>query len=101
MAICHGCVRPETIAVPVAMAKGGKVTFPAPADCSSFVLDFEPFSPIIFPRELTLGDPVWLGERTLYTSGSAAVRVATDDGAVVERAIVSVSAITNGGLEAS
>ncbi|HEX9458664.1 MAG TPA: hypothetical protein VGA84_05935, partial [Thermoanaerobaculia bacterium] len=101
MAIFHGCVRPETIAVPVAVAKGGKVTFPAPAECTSFVLDFEPFSPIVFSRELSLGDPVWLGERTLYASGSAAVRVAMDDGAVVESAIVSVSAITNGGLEAS
>ena len=101
IAIFHGCGKPETIAVPVAVAKGGKVTFPAPADCTSFVLDFEPFSPIVFPRELSLGDPVWLGERTLTAAGSAAVRVARDDGSVVESAIVSVSARTDGGLEAS
>jgi hypothetical protein len=101
MAIFQGCGRPEAIAVPLAVAKGGKVTFPAPAECSSFVLDFEPFSPIVFPRELSLGDPVWLGERTLTAAGSAAVRVARDDGSVVESAIVSISARTDGGLEAS
>jgi hypothetical protein len=101
MATFHDCTRPETIALPVAVGKGGKVTFPAPADCTSFVLDFEPFSPIVFPRELSLGDPVWLGERTLTAAGSAAVRVATDDGAGVASAIVSVSARTYGGQGAS
>ncbi len=101
MAIFNGCSRPETIAIPVAVAKGGNVTSQAPADCTSFVLDFEPFSPIVFPRELALGDSVWLGERTLYASGSAAVRVVRDDGAGVVSAIVSVSARTDGGLGAS
>jgi len=97
MATFHGCVRPETIAVPVAVSKGGKVTFAAPADCTSFVLDFEPFSPIVLPKQLSLGDPEWLGEFTLYAAGSAAVRVATEDGSGVANAIVAVSARTEGG----
>ncbi len=97
MATFHGCARPETIAMPVAVSKGGGVTFAAPADCASFVLDFEPFSPIVLPKQLSLGDPEWLGEFTLYAAGRAAVRVATEDGSGVANAIVVVSAHTEGG----
>ncbi len=96
----HGCPGMKAIAVPFAVSKGGKVTFPAPAGCTSFVVDFEPFSPLVFPKQLSLGDPEWLGEFTLYASGSAAVRVAREDGSGVASAIVSISARTDGGLEA-
>lgn len=101
VAAFHGCVRPETITLPVAVAKGGKVTFSAPAGCMSFVLDFEPFSPVILREQLSLGDPQWLGEFTLYAAGSAAVRVATEDGAGVADAIVSVSVRADEGPQAS
>jgi hypothetical protein len=83
---------PATIAVPVAVAKDGMVTFLAPAGCMSFILDFEPFSPIVLPKRLSPGDPEWLGEFMLYASGRAGVRVAMDDGTGVANAIVSISA---------
>ena len=90
MATFHQC--PQKVAVPVAVAKGGRVELPAPAGCGSFVLDFEPYSPLVFTRQLRMGDPEWLGEFTLYAAGRAAVRVATEDGGGVDGAIVSVSA---------
>jgi hypothetical protein len=100
LATFHQC--PEAgkkVAVPFAVAKGGKVELPAPAGCMNFVLDFEPFSPLVFTRQLPAGDPQWLGEFTLYAAGRAAVRVATDEGTGVAGAIVSVSAETAGGSQ--
>ncbi|HEY0156686.1 MAG TPA: carboxypeptidase regulatory-like domain-containing protein [Thermoanaerobaculia bacterium] len=91
----HQC--PRKVAVPVAVGKGGRVELPAPAGCMNFVLDFEPYSPLVFTRQLPMGDPAWLGEFTLYASGRAAVHVVTGEGAGVAGATVSVSAQTAGG----
>lgn len=97
MATFLGCSTPETIAVPVAVAKDGRVTFDAPAGCMRIVLDFDPFSPVVLMKQLSPGDPEWLGEFTLYAGGSAAVRVATEDGSPVASATVVVSARSEGG----
>jgi hypothetical protein len=101
MATFHGCPGAGKVAVPFAVAKGGKAELPAPAGCMNFVLDFEPFSPLVFTRQLSVGDPEWLGEFTLYAAGRAAVRVATGEGTGVAGAIVSVSAETAGGSQSS
>lgn len=99
LATFHRCPEGGKVAVPFAVGKGGKVELPAPAGCMSFVLDFEPFSPLVFTRHLATGDPEWLGEFTLYAAGRAAVRVASADDAGVDGAIVSVAAETAGGAQ--
>jgi hypothetical protein len=101
MAVFHGCGKPQDIPLPIAVGKNGNVSFPAPAGCTSVVLDFEPFSPVVLPRPLPPGEPQWLGELTLLASGRAAIRVAAEDGSAVGNALVSIAARTDGGLEAS
>lgn len=101
MATFHGCPGPEEVTVPLGVSKSGKVAFAAPAGCTSFVVDLEPFAPMVFPRGLAIGDPEWLGELTLYASGSAAIRVAAEDGSALAGAVVSISARTDEGAHLS
>lgn len=93
-AVFHECDGDATITLPAGVRADGTVTFPAPANCASFVVAFDPFGPLTFSKSLPPITPQWLGEFTLHASGSAGIRVVRDDDTPVPDADVRLFART-------
>lgn len=93
-AIFHKCGDTATITISIEVRKDGTVSFPAPANCASVVLQFYPFGPLTFARPIRPAGPEWLGEFILYASGAARIRVVDDNDSPVSDAKVTVYART-------
>jgi hypothetical protein len=88
------CPNDSTVDIPVEVRKDGTSLFPAPAGCSSVVLQFEPFGPVTLARPIASVQSTWLGDYTLYAAGEAGLHVVNDDNAAPAEAAVTIYSST-------